>query len=874
MFRLATFGGLSLIDDRTPDIAIPRRRLAVLALLAQAGDRGLTRDKLVAYLWPDSSADAARHSLEQLLYSVRRQCGAFVFAGTDPLRLNSAVIASDIAEFESALARGADAEAVALYSGPFLDGFYLKNADEFGRWVEEERSRLGKACAGALERLAERAARCGDWPGAVSSWRALVALDRLSARNASGLIRALAAAGDRPEALRTASAYESLVRQELDIPLEPSLAALVQSLRSDRSNSADRRAAERGPIEDLLQSATPSPQVTTGASFANSDVAHMAPLARANRNTRWRTKQQLLGVMLVLVVWLALGLRTRQHRSAVAARARVAVTVFENRTGDPRLDNFGIMVTDYARSALAATGLIDVVAPAFDLWQAENARPASPVNRVALAKQTGATIIVTGAYYKQGDSLLFTGQGIDAKSGRLIFTFDSVKASVEARAEAIEQVRRHVTIAIAMHVDPALTAWAGNEGKPPMRFDAYQEFADGMTAFVRGIAGQSEVSRDIGGFNVASTHLRRAFQLDSTYYVAALWWFWSRENGGDRFGADSVLQILEPHRTSMSPYERALYDYNVAVVHGTPEERYQLDEKLVAFAPASEFLFCRARDALESGHPVEAMDVLERLDDTYSWIRLMAPPPGFRVRALVQLREYTKAADLARQIRKESPGEISSAYPALDALRALNRLDDVERMVGRSAERDTEPEPPVNLMLYAGLHLQAAGRTENAQHLFARALAAASSLEPGNRMLADENLLIRGRSLYYLQRWDEARTAFEQLALRTPGPRLNRRALLFLGSLAARRADLKEVSRLRQQFHSLIVIPAAELYFDARVAALLGQRDRALELLANAVARGAQAEEYIMDGDPAPSMDPDFADLRGSRAFKTAVGRW
>ena len=244
MFRLATFGGLSLIDDRTPDIAIPRRRLAVLALLAQAGDRGLTRDKLVAYLWPDSSADAARHSLEQLLYSVRRQYGAFVFAGTDPLRLNSAVIASDIAEFESALARGADAEAVALYSGPFLDGFYLKNADEFERWVEEERSRLGKACAGALERLAERAARCGDWPGAVSSWRALVALDRLSARNASGLIRALAAAGDRPEALRTASSDGNVEYR----------AALVYELLQNRDAAVTAlEAAVRGgyPLEEI-----------------------------------------------------------------------------------------------------------------------------------------------------------------------------------------------------------------------------------------------------------------------------------------------------------------------------------------------------------------------------------------------------------------------------------------------------------------------------------------------------------------------------------------------------------------------------------------------------------------------------------------------
>ena len=84
MFRLATLGGLSLGNSAAADVAIPRRRLALLALLAAAGDRGLSRDKLVAYFWPDSAAEDARHSLEQLLYSLRQQVHGSVFRVRTP----------------------------------------------------------------------------------------------------------------------------------------------------------------------------------------------------------------------------------------------------------------------------------------------------------------------------------------------------------------------------------------------------------------------------------------------------------------------------------------------------------------------------------------------------------------------------------------------------------------------------------------------------------------------------------------------------------------------------------------------------------------------------------------------------------------------
>ena len=52
MFRLRTFGGAALFDDGRPldGPAVQRRRIALLALLAVAGEGGMSRDKLLAFL--------------------------------------------------------------------------------------------------------------------------------------------------------------------------------------------------------------------------------------------------------------------------------------------------------------------------------------------------------------------------------------------------------------------------------------------------------------------------------------------------------------------------------------------------------------------------------------------------------------------------------------------------------------------------------------------------------------------------------------------------------------------------------------------------------------------------------------------------------
>ena len=234
MLQLQVLGSPSVNRDGRPcgGAAGQRKSLALLALLAAGGRRGLSRDKIHAWLWPEISTDKATHRLAQLLYSLRRDLGTEeLFLGSTDLRLNPTVLTTDLAEFTTALEVGDFARAVGAYGGPFLDGFYLNDAPEFEHSVEEERSRLAQRHAAALEALARDAAARGDVVAAAGWWRQLAQAEPLNARVAVCYMEALCTAGDRPSALRFAQAYETLLRQEFDTGPDPAVVAAAERLR-------------------------------------------------------------------------------------------------------------------------------------------------------------------------------------------------------------------------------------------------------------------------------------------------------------------------------------------------------------------------------------------------------------------------------------------------------------------------------------------------------------------------------------------------------------------------------------------------------------------------------------------------------------------
>ncbi len=319
MLRLQTFGTAFIAGhDGEPlgGAATHRRTIALLALLSAAGSGGLSRDKLISILWPDSDEVRARHSLTQALYSARRALDAddlFIIAGPN-IRINPERLASDIQEFDDLIARGDNAAAVALYRGPFLDAAFLTDAGDFERWSAGERERIEQQAAGALVALAEDAERHGRVDEVVRWRRQLAGLSPLDSRIAVDYMRSLAAAGDRAGALRHAQVHATLLRQELDIDAHPDVDALAEQIRNDVARTA--------------VVATPPVSASPAASTVD-DVYHVPATVVPMPPARRRWWGGAVAALSVLAIGATLWYRARPEPARpVAPTARVVVAPF------------------------------------------------------------------------------------------------------------------------------------------------------------------------------------------------------------------------------------------------------------------------------------------------------------------------------------------------------------------------------------------------------------------------------------------------------------------------------------------------------------------------------------------------------------------
>jgi len=233
MLTLELLGTLSLRDETrpVPVAAQQKRPLGLLAILGLGGKPGLSRDRLEAYLWPESSGARAQHALDQTVYAIRHALGSDVIVATGrELRLNPDLVRVDVWAFEEAIRAGQWTAAVGHYKGPLLDGFHFTDSYELESWIESNRTRLRLEYQKAIEFLANLAAEASDHSQTVMWLRRLASSDPLSAGATKKLMLALAAAGDRAGAVKHARLYQELVRQELEMEPDSEIADLAAML--------------------------------------------------------------------------------------------------------------------------------------------------------------------------------------------------------------------------------------------------------------------------------------------------------------------------------------------------------------------------------------------------------------------------------------------------------------------------------------------------------------------------------------------------------------------------------------------------------------------------------------------------------------------
>jgi adenylate cyclase len=435
MIFLRTFGRISLDRDGVPlpAAAHQRRRLALLVLLARSGEGGMAREKLIGFLWPDSSAERSRHALDQLVYATRRDLGhgAVVTRGGQ-LVLHSDELWSDCSLFDACLERAAWREAVELYTGPFLDGVYLGETVELERWVEAQRSELRSKFVAALQRLATSAGEHGDLTAAADWWRRCAAAEPLHEGHALRLVQALADAGDRSGALQHARTFSMLLREELGI--EPGSRILQLSGRLAQApdplveTEPDPEPTPAPPAKQGEAGWLP-PAESPGSVIASSDPAppvgdHGLP-THARRNSRRRvTAVTAVMAGAGLALWLAVVLRPQPHDSSMAQVtpvASVAVLPFEDLSADGGAGYLGDGFSEGLIHALSQVPDLQVSARS-SAFAFKGKRP--DVRQIARALHVST--IVEGSVLREGDRLRVTARLIDASTGYQLWsgTFD------------------------------------------------------------------------------------------------------------------------------------------------------------------------------------------------------------------------------------------------------------------------------------------------------------------------------------------------------------------------------------------------------------------------------------------------------------------
>lgn len=337
-------GGAEPVTGR----AVQRHRLALLAL-AGVSAPGASRERVLAYLWPESPGDKARASLNESVYVLRKTFGeSAVLTSSTEIRLDPGAIRVDVVEFERAVEAGDWRCAERLYAGPFLDGFFLGGTGEFDRWVESERARLAQLYQTALEGLARDAQDSGDPEAAVAWWRRCAGQDPYDARIARSLMQALAAAGNRAGALEHARVHALLLRTDFDAGPDPEVEALAARIRTDGPTprpGAAGRVAQVG-----VSAAEPSP--------AAAGAAERRAEARAPR--RRLSVAVAVAVLLLLASGLGFAALEKLRDAVSGAPVRLAVLPFHALGGDAENDVLSMGIPDAIITRLAAVERIRV----------------------------------------------------------------------------------------------------------------------------------------------------------------------------------------------------------------------------------------------------------------------------------------------------------------------------------------------------------------------------------------------------------------------------------------------------------------------------------------------------------------------------------
>jgi TolB-like protein/DNA-binding SARP family transcriptional activator len=538
-----------------------KKAWALLAYLALQPGRAFDREHLAGLLWGDRFDEQARKSLRQTLYEIRTAlgdaAGEHLDTTRDTVRVNGEDLAVDALRFEALTAgddEGSLADADTLYRGPLLQGLDT-GQETFEEWLSAERARLHVRACGMLERLAALRLERGDAEAATETARRLIRLDPLNEEAHRLLIRALAAAGRRSEALTQFKELEALLEKELQAAPEP----------------------ETHTLADAIRAGTLSP------STARHPVAARAPQP-GGAPWRWATVAAAIVVVGfgAFAGWLH-WTKPDFEPAAVATMAyplpdkpSIAVLPFENFSGDKQDDFIAKGLTEDIITALSQLPQLFVISRTSSF-----AFKGKPATASEIAEELGVRYLVEGSIQRSSDTLRINAQLVDAVKGHHLWA-DSFDGEAKDLFALQDDIVRRILVELQVKLTDGDHTRVASRGTTNL--DAWLLRMQGMAELYKFTRESTVRTREL---------MQQAHEADPQWSrpVGGLAWsyWWEAKQGWteDREGWIRKGIELAEQAIEMDPNDTLGYMQlgNLYQLEGDHDRAIELREKAVQIAP-------------------------------------------------------------------------------------------------------------------------------------------------------------------------------------------------------------------------------------------------------------------------------------------------
>ncbi len=532
---------------------------------------------------------------------------------------------------------------------------------------------------------------------------------------------------------------------------------------------------------------------------------------------------------------------------------RVMVIPFDNRTGDRELDSFGVIAADWLTQGLSRAGTLDVVpldlavrSARFVAGQAEDEK--DQLDHLAVARETGSGIVISGAYYRRRQELILRGQITDVAGRKTLSATESLRTPISDPIGVLEDLEEAVRTRVATHLDRQLAPFGDLVARPPS-YQAYEAYVSGMELYWQ------------LDFNGAIESLRLAAEIAPEFPTPQLMSASALMNLGRYAEVQTIVTRLAAEREKLAPLDRFYLDWLEAQCRGDRSRAVQVARQASDVSPHSQWTHVLGVYALGANLPAQAASALAPLNPERGYLRGWTAHFYYLTGAWHLLGDHTRELDDARRGRRLYPGSLNVVLAEARALAVLGEEDELFDLLRQIESLSREfVQTAGSAMTFAAMELEAHGRPKAGIRAAEMAVDWYRRRPPEE---ASEPLFREGlaRALFVAEQLDEAEEVFRELARERPE---TVDYLGYLGVLATIRGDRSALPI----FEQLRALDRPYLFgkhyrWQAAILAWRGEKEQATEQLRLAVSAGHSFGWPELH----PHVDPIWRPLRDDPTF-------